>query len=150
MTRMPGNPPGDDRRDDDLSRAEVESRWLELTSQLGDFASTVPTAPAEPAERPVGPVPGRGPRDYEVEDDDGAFVPPEADVDLDPSALSAGFRLGWFLVILGILATIVVFFTRGPAWIAIIGTLVTAGGILTLAMALPERQGDDDNNGAVV
>lgn len=153
MTRIPPESP-DPSDDYDLSDADFLQRWEELNRQLGELGGggrakddvrVQELTGASPSAAPVGG--GHGPRDYEVEEDDGAFVPPEPELDL--TGISALARLGWFLLALGIVGAIITYVTGSPSWVGILCALATAAGVVSLVMSLP-RTRDDDDPGAVV
>lgn len=117
-----------------LTQAQVEARWKELAGQLGVLQQT--------------DLPASGPRDYAVEDDDEPFVPPDPDIRLNPA--SPQVRLGWFLLILGLVGLFTAFITHAPGAVGIASLLFAVGGFVTLVLALPRNHADDDANGAVV
>nr|NLD41734.1 hypothetical protein [Actinomycetales bacterium] len=118
-----------------------------LTQQLRELDSedSPPSPTGLPPAAPLGG--GTGPRDYEPEEDDGAFVPPDPTIDM--TAFSAQVRLGWFLLTAGLVGAVITYLTRGPSWVGIVCALMTAGGVISLVLSLPKNR-DDDGPGAVV
>ncbi|HHW83554.1 MAG TPA: hypothetical protein GX743_07080 [Actinomycetales bacterium] len=142
MTRNPperSEGPHKDGQDPDFA-----ARWDELTRQLGDL--DVPEQSLRPPAAPLGG--GLGPRDYEPPEDDGAFVPPEPDIHLRD--IAPAVRLGWFLLVVGIATSVVVYFTNGPSWVAILGGVLAVAGLAALLLSLPKGRDYDDDPGAVV
>ncbi|MDO5494373.1 MAG: hypothetical protein Q4G64_01500 [bacterium] len=117
---------------------EFAARWDELTRQLGELDTPAAARGA-----------GSGPRDYVADDDyDTAFVPPEPGPGL--TGISARARLGWFLLLTGIVGIVIAFVASAPPFIAALCALLAAGGLVALILSLPARRDPDDGPGAVV
>lgn len=123
------------RSPDELGPDELDARWNDLTRRLGPLEE--PRVPR--------PVVGHGPRDYAVEDDDGAFVAPE------PRKVAARPRsvLGWFLLAFGLTGVMVVALTHATPWTGVLFTALAATGLGVLLTGLPPRR-DTDDDGAQV
>ncbi len=177
---MPGTSTGGDTgRDDDAQRdeqgderhperaseplpdADVDTRWAELVSQLGDL-DTPPTAPDAPAPgRVVARTPG--PRDWPMtpevealEDAESHYVPP------DPGPVVTGrdplLTLAWAVAIGVPILTVLALVLRPalptlhlPGWSGFAGAAAFLAAVGILVWRMPTRRDPDDHDdGAVV
>lgn len=160
----------------DHDASQDDAVWLDLVARLeSDFAGVDPSpdpapapprpfrdfdplglagnAPAEPsaAERAAG-APGEagplGPRDYDVEDDDGEFVPeePPSLAGTDPLTV-----LAWCGALGGPLAIMAtVMFWRSAPLLAIVSMVAAfVFGVAFLIMKLPQEKADGDDGARV-
>ncbi|HZL80575.1 MAG TPA: hypothetical protein VFC06_01310 [Demequina sp.] len=133
MARTPG----------DFDPDELDARWNDLTSRLGPLDGTraipVEAAPQSPGEL------ARGPRDYEVPEDDSGFEEPDPELG-NPDPATA---LSWFALGIGVLGLFVVVIAGSPPWVGVLSTALTVGGLVALLVRLP-RHTDRDDDGAQV
>ena len=115
--------------------------------------SSPATAPASDARTPQGEKEqsdGRplGPRDFEADDDDGAFVPeePPSLVGTDPLTM-----LAWIGAVGGPLALLfTAMFWRTAPLLAILGIVVAfAASVVYLIMRLPHEKNEDDDGARI-
>lgn len=97
---------------------------------------------------PAGPPAAEGPRDYGVEDDDGAFVPEE------PPSLSATdplTMLAWLGAVGAPVALVLsAMFWRSAPLLAILGMVATfIGAVVYLIMKLPQEKDENDDGARV-
>lgn len=102
---------------------------------------------AQPGE-PAGPPAAEGPRDYGVEDDDGAFVPEE------PPRLSATdplTMLAWVAAVGAPVALVLsAMFWRSAPLLAILGMVAAfTGAVVYLIMKLPQEKDENDDGARV-
>ncbi len=118
------------RTPDDFDPDELDARWDDLTSRLGPLRT-----PREPS----------GPRDYEVDEDEDGFEEPDPPLgNPDP-----GTVLAWLALGVGLLAAVVGVAADTPGWVAPLGVLLAAGGLVTLFVRLPDRTERDDDGAQV-
>ncbi|MBT2532855.1 hypothetical protein J7E83_12120 [Arthrobacter sp. ISL-48] len=124
---------------------------------LADAAPTELSAAERRAASPAGSVQGNqgldgatteGPRDYAVEDDDGAFVPeePPSLAGTDPLTM-----LAWLGAVGGPVALLLsVMFWRSAPLLAVLGIVaVFVLAVVYLIMKLPQEKDDDDDGARV-
>lgn len=144
-------------REPELDDETVDSRWAELTAELGALdVAAEPAAPESEGLLLPGPVPPPartlGPRDYladEEDEEDERYVPPE------PAPLTHAdpvLTLGWVATVTSLLAGLVLALVWRPLPD---GVLATLGGMLLAGVALllwrmPARRDHDDPSGCAV
>jgi len=141
-----GPEPGQAKRFTDFDPLGLAPRApTELSAAERQAAARQPDArPGEPA----GPAAVDGPRDYGVEDDDGAFVPEE------PPRLSATdplTMLAWLGAVGAPVALVLSsMFWRSAPLLAILGMVVTfIGAVVYLIMKLPQEKDENDDGARV-
>lgn len=120
---------------DELDPDEIEARWSDLTAQLGEISG----------KREAPRSPSGGPRDYQVDEDDDEFVPPEPDA----RAFTARSVLGWFLIAVGLVGVLVVTLTNTSGILGILCGVIGMSGLVVLVTGLPAHR-DHDDDGAQV
>lgn len=125
------------RTPDELDPDELDARWNDLTSRLGPLAPPPQGGVPELAAQ-VSPAP-RGPRDYEAEDDEGAFEEPDPQLG-EPNPVTA---LAWVAMVAGIVGAFVATFS-GSAWLGALCLVLAVGGLTVLVVRLPRHSDGDD------
>lgn len=111
-------------------------------------ASRQPDSPGTADDAPTGRGTMTGPRDYEPDDDDGAFVPEE------PPSLAGSDPLtvlAWLGAVGGPVALLLsVIFWRSAPLLAIVGMVAAfAASVVFLIMKLPQEKDEDDDGARV-
>lgn len=149
----PAWPDAENVADDDAGTADADTDAADAAVRgAEDEPAPPPAAPRPPTTIVVHPV-IRGPRDYEVPDDDEDehFVPPEPPPLPDTDATT---KFAWIAVIGGplLLLTFVLFQLDLTWWAVTLGVGGFLGGFVTLVARMRTGEDDDDmpDGGAVV
>ncbi len=130
---------------EDAPKAFRDFDPLGLSSQATAPAPDARTPQGEKEQSDGGPP---GPRDFEVDDDDGAFVPeePPSLVGTDPLTM-----LAWIGAVGGPLALLfTAMFWRSAPLLAILGIVVAfAASVVYLIMRLPHEKNEDDDGARI-
>lgn len=130
---------------EDAPKAFRDFDPLGLSAPATAAAPDAGTTPGEKEQLNGGPL---GPRDFEVDDDDGAFVPeePPSLVGTDPLTM-----LAWIGAVGGPLALLfTAMFWRSAPLLAILGIVVAfAASVVYLIMRLPHEKNEDDDGARI-
>ncbi|BCW47722.1 hypothetical protein [Arthrobacter sp. StoSoilB13] len=130
---------------EDAPKAFRDFDPLGLSTPATAAAPDAGTTPGEKEQLNGGPM---GPRDFEVDDDDGAFVPeePPSLVGTDPLTM-----LAWIGAVGGPLALLfTAMFWRSAPLLAILGIVVAfAASVVYLIMRLPHEKNEDDDGARI-
>lgn len=130
---------------EDAPKAFRDFDPLGLSTPATAAAPDAGTTPGEKEQLNGGPM---GPRDFEVDDDDGVFVPgePPSLVGTDPLTM-----LAWIGAVGGPLALLfTAMFWRSAPLLAILGIVVAfAASVVYLIMRLPHEKNEDDDGARI-
>ena len=143
--RTPGNPPPSVRDFDPLGLAGTPPAGSPAAEPGGTAPADAAGTPAAGRTSPHDPA---GPRDYEVDDDGGEFVPeePPSLAGTDPLTM-----LAWLAAVGGPVALLLsAMFWRSAPLLAIVGIVaVFVLGTVYLIMKLPQEKNEDDDGARV-
>lgn len=132
------------RTPDDFDPDELDARWDDLTSRLGPLRPPQEPLPGERVS-PVPPTPLPGPRDYDVEDDEGGFEQPDPQLG-NPDPVTA---LAWFALGVGIVGAFAAVVAGAAGWVGVLSSAAAVGGLVTLLVRLPQHSERDDDGAQV-
>jgi hypothetical protein len=139
--------------DEGARRAREDAEWQSIVENYGDRPEAPPPAEPEPVVDPaIFEMPAAlGPRSWELEEDDGRFVPPPA----PPVPRPHGLRLAAWLGLFGVPAVVlvcIVLHVSLPSPLGFLALVWFVGGFgyLVATMNGPKDPGGGWDDGAVV